>query len=176
LSRGDHLWVPRTLYRHHGVDIGNGRVVNYLGDKKRSGAICITPIEEFTDGKTLHIVSYLTRLPVEESIHRARSRVGEDSYDLVEKNCEHFASWCATGLHNSRQVRNVTELYLRIVPVPIIGPVRPILSFLEKRSRQQKQAFYDAPQWCAVCQTTHGWPDPTGSSSSGGESLWHLDN
>jgi hypothetical protein len=37
-------------------------------------------------------------------IARAESRLGERRFDLVLNNCEHFASWCKTGLSESRQV------------------------------------------------------------------------
>jgi hypothetical protein len=39
-------------------------------------------------------------------IQRAKSRLGETKYDLFFNNCEHFATWCKTGLHDSEQVRN----------------------------------------------------------------------
>lgn len=35
---------------------------------------------------------------------RAATRLGEQRFDLVLNNCEHFASWCKTGLSESRQV------------------------------------------------------------------------
>jgi len=35
---------------------------------------------------------------------RAISRLGESSYNLVTRNCEHFAFWCATGISASQQV------------------------------------------------------------------------
>lgn len=46
---------------------------------------------------------YLVRSP-EETLRRARSRLGETRYNLATRNCEHFAFWCATGLATSQQV------------------------------------------------------------------------
>ena len=43
----------------------------------------------------------------EETIERARSREGEQAYNLVVNNCEHFAIWCKTGIHESHQVKRV---------------------------------------------------------------------
>ena len=40
----------------------------------------------------------------EETIKRAKSRLGERSYNLTRNNCEHFALWCKTGVSFSRQV------------------------------------------------------------------------
>ena len=32
------------------------------------------------------------------------SRIGEQRYNLLFNNCEHFATWCKTGRHRSEQV------------------------------------------------------------------------
>ena len=40
----------------------------------------------------------------EETVRRARERVGEEEYNLIFKNCEHFALWCKTGVEESTQV------------------------------------------------------------------------
>ena len=43
----------------------------------------------------------------EETVARARSRLGETSYNLLTNNCEHFAIWCKTGVSESLQVNNM---------------------------------------------------------------------
>lgn len=43
----------------------------------------------------------------EESAERALSRLGEDWYDILLNNCEHFVSWCILGIHHSQQVNRV---------------------------------------------------------------------
>lgn len=40
----------------------------------------------------------------EETVKRAESRLGESGYNLICNNCEHFAIWCKTGVHESHQV------------------------------------------------------------------------
>ena len=40
----------------------------------------------------------------EETVERAKSRLGEDKYSLPFNNCEHFALWCKTGVSESHQV------------------------------------------------------------------------
>ena len=40
----------------------------------------------------------------EETVSRARSRLGETNYNLFTNNCEHFAIWCKTGVSESLQV------------------------------------------------------------------------
>ncbi len=37
-------------------------------------------------------------------IARAESRLGSVAFDIVLNNCEHFATWCKTGISDSEQV------------------------------------------------------------------------
>lgn len=43
----------------------------------------------------------------EETVARARSRLGETSYNFFTNNCEHFAIWCKTGVSESLQVNGM---------------------------------------------------------------------
>ena len=38
-----------------------------------------------------------------EVVARACSRLGEDAYDVLRNNCEHFCSWCLIGAARSPQ-------------------------------------------------------------------------
>ena len=38
-------------------------------------------------------------------VRRARSRLGEQRYHLLENNCEHFCNWCITGFSHSVQAQ-----------------------------------------------------------------------
>ena len=40
-------------------------------------------------------------------VARARRRLGYRGYDLIDWNCEHFATWCVTGTAFSKQVHDV---------------------------------------------------------------------
>lgn len=50
----------------------------------------------------------------EETLKRARSRIGEREYNLLTNNCEHFVVWCKTGISESRQVRHWATLCQRV--------------------------------------------------------------
>lgn len=51
-----------------------------------------------------------TLLSPEETVKRAKSRLGEKAYNLTKNNCEHFALWCKTGKAFSRQVDGVLSI------------------------------------------------------------------
>lgn len=50
-----------------------------------------------------------------ETVMRAKSRIGENKYNLATKNCEHFAIWCKTGISESHQVNRVLEFITTLI-------------------------------------------------------------
>ena len=70
----------------------------------------------------------------DETIRRARSRLGERKYDLGLNNCEHYAVWCKTGLRESSQVDAVLDrletLWIELEP----KMVDPLLRKIEEGS------------------------------------------
>lgn len=109
MERGDHLVSPRTGYSHHGLYLGRNQVIHYTGfsEGRHKGEIAITSLDEFCQGEGFTIQTYPFRLyNHEESAQRALSRLGEDWYDILLNNCEHFVTWCIQGLNSSPQVNN----------------------------------------------------------------------
>jgi hypothetical protein len=53
-------------------------------------------------------------------VARAESRLGEGEFDFVMSNCEHFASWCKTGLSSSKQIDALWRLMLEPVPLAMM--------------------------------------------------------
>lgn len=107
LSLGSHIVTPRGAYAHHGIYVGNGLVVHYGGLVRglRAGPIEVVSIEQFTQGRPLHVI--LASSPYfsgAEVVQRALSRVGEDRYHVLTNNCEHFCAWCVRAEQRSYQV------------------------------------------------------------------------
>lgn len=104
---GSHLVTERFGYTHHGIYVGNDTVVHYLNEE----GITTASLEEFSLGHNVWVRSHCNaRYSGEECAERAWSRVGEDNYNLVFNNCEHFANWCATGEARSEQVENAVKI------------------------------------------------------------------
>jgi hypothetical protein len=93
LERGDHIYVQRVGYTHHGIYVGGGRVVHYLLDH----GIVEDSVENFAGGMNVHRKNSIQRYSDRETVRRAYSRIGEDQYNLFHNNCEHFATWCRNG-------------------------------------------------------------------------------
>jgi hypothetical protein len=104
---GAHLVTPRRGYTHHGIYVGNGRVVHYLGLSVawRRGPVAEVSLEQFAAGRAVTIESepFPAFAPADVA-RRAQSRIGEDAYRVLTNNCEHFCAWCAHGVSRSAQI------------------------------------------------------------------------
>lgn len=94
LDRADHLYVQRSVYTHHGLYLGNGRVMHYI---KGEDGIGITSLEDFAKGSKIHVRNSSKYYSSDEVISRAYSRLGENDYFLLMNNCENFVNWCRNG-------------------------------------------------------------------------------
>jgi len=133
MAAADHLQVPRQhgLFNHHGIDLGDGTVAHYLEGRQ----ILRSPVEEFSRGEPVSVVTYTEPCsPVGVTLRRAMGRLGEQNYNLLFNNCEHFAHWCKTGRHRSAQVEgwlhtgSLGALALgQFVPAALLTGVRVLL-------------------------------------------------
>ncbi|WP_408371530.1 efflux transporter outer membrane subunit [Paraburkholderia aspalathi] len=105
---GAHLISEREGYTHHGIYAGNGRVIHYGGfyHSVKRRPIEYIPLRGFAAGKGVKIQSEPDAIYTGiDAVERARSRLGEDQYQLLTNNCEHFCTWCVLGVGRSEQVR-----------------------------------------------------------------------
>lgn len=129
LEAGDHVVFSRGAYDHHGIIVStsvNGifTIIQATNTSSRAmsgvsnfsrGKARITRSHEVLDfdSKTIHKVVYKQRYPNEKTIKFAEdfceSKVKREiyKYNLLKNNCEHFATYCATGLNFSVQVSNI---------------------------------------------------------------------
>jgi hypothetical protein len=107
LPIGAHLLTPRRGYTHHGIYVGEGKVVHYAGLHRAlaRGPIEEVSLEEFADGQSILVKNSVAALyPAAAIVERARSRLGENRYRITTNNCEHFCEWCLRGESRSEQV------------------------------------------------------------------------
>lgn len=134
---GDIICVDRGLYIHFGIYIGNNRVIHYSGANAdfdfrniKSSTIREDSLSRFLHNNSEYFVfdcgsdenkrffndNMLVIYSPEETVERAKSKLGENQYSLPFNNCEHFAIWCKTGVHKSIQVDRLIE---NLVKTPI---------------------------------------------------------
>ncbi|TKC81636.1 hypothetical protein FAZ69_27100 [Trinickia terrae] len=108
LELGAHLVTQRAGYSHHGIYVGDGRVIHYSGlcTSLHRGPVEEVSLQRFAAGHQVVVAcDAQARYAGIEAVARARSRLGENQYRLLTNNCEHFCTWCVCGKARSEQVR-----------------------------------------------------------------------
>ncbi|XP_074847991.1 lecithin retinol acyltransferase [Carettochelys insculpta] len=144
-KRGDLLEVPRTLFVHFGIYLGDKRVAHLmpdilpsftddqrqiqqvvtnkrliLGVVARTASIRVDTVEDFAYGGSI-LVNHMDRafkspaLCGEEVARRAEKLVGPTAYSLLWNNCEHFVTYCRYGSAVSFQTDKFCETVKMII-------------------------------------------------------------
>ncbi|XP_073432510.1 lecithin retinol acyltransferase-like isoform X3 [Dendrobates tinctorius] len=145
LKRGDLLQVPRTLFIHFGIYLGNNKVAHLmpdilpaisedkyltgkvvtnkrliLGVLAKVASIRVDTVQDFAYGGSI-IVNHMDKsfktkpLSNEEVAQRAEKLVGSTSYSLLWDNCEHFVTYCRYGSPVSFQSDKFCDILKKII-------------------------------------------------------------
>lgn len=138
-KRGDLLEVPRTLFTHFGIYLGDDRVAHLIPDilpaitKNKSaiakmvtnnrlilGAITkeasvrVDSVADFAYGSEIlinHVDKVCAQPPLDgdEVARRAEKLLGSVTYSLLWYNCEHYVMYCRYGMAISYQTYQVNS-------------------------------------------------------------------
>ena len=116
---GDHIRVRRLggLYYHHGIYLSDEEVITFAGDDDYNPIdwwdtkIRSTDLREFLQGGELEVRRYTQAeqsklCSPEETAAFARACVGNEKYNLLFHNCEHFCNAAKLGVYRSRQAED----------------------------------------------------------------------
>lgn len=117
MARGEHIYIRGMVhgipFQHHGIDMGDGTVIHLapadgariaLNDPSDRFAVRRDSMERFSNGQAPSVRRHAAGLPLDEVAERAERYLGKTGYSLLDGNCEHFASFCATGVSHSHQI------------------------------------------------------------------------
>ncbi len=126
LPPGTHLTTPRRGYVHHGLYVGEGRVIHYAGLSRRlrRGPVEEVTLEAFAGGKPWQVKPVAApAFAGTHAVERARSRLGENDYRVWSNNCEHFVEWALNGTPRSAQVERLARQLRQLAAVwrPLAG-------------------------------------------------------
>lgn len=117
VEKGDHLRVSRGDYYHHGIAVNSNEVIHFTGEKESSSGCGIkdaiikkTSLKSFLNGGILDFVFYRTKSvkSPEETVEIAQSFLNRKvEYSVFNNNCEHFATFCKTGVWHSQQANDI---------------------------------------------------------------------
>ena len=109
---GDMIRVRLGSIYHYGIFVSEDEIVQFgpppVGAREPDDKICVctTDAAGFCLGNIIEVAELSRRerrYSPEETVARARARLGERGYNLVHNNCEHFACECALGVARSEQ-------------------------------------------------------------------------
>lgn len=137
--RGDLLEVPRTLFVHFGIYLGDNQVAHLIPDilpalstnkdsikqvvtnrrliagvLAKVASVRVDSVQDFAYGGDI-IINHMDHstgnkpLSGEEVAQRAEKLVGTTSYSLLWDNCEHFVTDCRYGIPLSLQTDKVNR-------------------------------------------------------------------
>jgi predicted DNA binding CopG/RHH family protein len=142
MAKGDCIYVYRNfgqlqgVYKHYGIDCGDGTVIHY---RKPSEVIEQTSFATFSRGNPVYVAEYsegFGYIP-DVVVERAKSRLKEQEYNLLSNNCEHFASWCKTGISDSKQIRNYLPAITTLDFSQLYEPIQQALKGKDTRTNQR---------------------------------------
>lgn len=119
---GDHIRVKRMhgIYTHHGIYVSDNEVIHFTGtdddnimDSSKNMVIS-SDLNFFLKGGELEVKEYTDEefqdlYAPDQIVAYARSCLGDDGYNLIFNNCEHFANVCTLGRFRSHQVERLLQ-------------------------------------------------------------------
>jgi hypothetical protein len=162
---GDHLRVWRGYFWHHGIYVGNDRVVQFGAGIWHKLHSCIeeVPLRDFRQRGRVEIVPKQQKwpglwgmaqwelppaLPPEEIVRRARwlaARRFEGTYNLLGRNCESVALWCVCNMCESLQ-----RQYFQSLNASAAAVIGPTYTYLNRRGRLPSWAAWAMLAYLAV--------------------------
>ena len=142
MAKGDCIYVYRNLaqldgvYKHYGIDCGDGTVIHY---RKPSETIEQTSLATFSRGNPVYVAEYgdgFGYIP-DVVVERAKSRLGEQEYNLLFNNCEHLTNWCKTGISDSKQVKEFLPIVDHFDVSKLYEPIKQALKGKDYKTSAQ---------------------------------------
>ncbi len=129
-KRGDILRVSFGNFYHYGIYVSDEEIIQFglspalnVGLKESDIKVLSSNIDTFLNGGFLEVAvldkkEEKSRLSLEETINKARSRLGEGGYHLLYNNCEHFVSSC---VFNKASCSTTDDVRNKILSIPILN-------------------------------------------------------
>ena len=115
LQRADHIAFCRLqgIYCHHAivkhVDEESGEIKTIEYSRTPSGKFQVMEKTHRFQEVTVYLMLHGS-FDRDLVLSKAQSKIGEEQYNLVTNNCEHFAMWCITGRSSCDQINKGLEM------------------------------------------------------------------
>ena len=121
---GDIVRIRLGSLYHYGIFVSEDEVIQFglpptAENRAVEGEVKVlaTDIDAFACGCIVETAALdrserRRRLPPDETVARARARVGESGYNIIHNNCEHFVNACVFGEARCSQADDVRKRWL----------------------------------------------------------------
>lgn len=126
---GDMIRVKTGALYHYGIYVSDSEIVQFGLNPALWGAspekditVCASGIDTFLNGGKMEVAHFEQTEPqknAEQTVEKARSRIGEGGYSLLYNNCEHFAFECKTGKKYCFQTESVRNMFKSLAGVDV---------------------------------------------------------
>jgi hypothetical protein len=106
-------------YNTPGTKILNMLWPTYDGKGYTGVHVGLTPLNRFAEGREV-LVDVVPENPI-PVLQRAKSLMNHGGYNLVNRNCEHFASYALTGSWSSSQSQRLSLKGIAVLVVAVVG-------------------------------------------------------
>ena len=117
--RGDIIRTKVQFYYHYGIFVSQEQVIQFglpndplqMADTIR---VLTSDVYTFLQGGELEVAEpdrteRKAMYSPTEIVERATQRLGQDGYDILHNNCEHFVNECAFGKHESSFLQDMRK-------------------------------------------------------------------
>ena len=149
---GDHIRVKRMhgIYTHHGIYVSDNEVIHFTGTDDDSimdsskNRVISSDLNFFLKGGELEVKEYTDEefqdlYAPDQIVAYARSCLGDDGYNLIFNNCEHFANVCTLGRFRSHQVERLLQNKgvddMKRTEISIFDSIEDMEVFIAKNAR-----------------------------------------
>ena len=152
LRVGDHIcWHRPCAIWHHAIVTGLDpiMVIHYddeleVAETELSDAYCHSKCCKFKSRcckfcDNLYRINYEDCYNADYTVLRARELLGEERYNLLDRNCEHFSSWCKTGSTKSSQVSICWASLGRVAVTICLRVIALLILFLIQLSHEESE-------------------------------------
>ena len=141
LEVGDHIcWHRWYAIWHHAIVTQTNtsiRVIHYYDHLKVEEGNYNELNNKCCD--SVYRINYEDCYNAEYTVLRARKLLGEERYNLLDRNCEHFSSWCKTGSTKSSQVGACWTSLGRVVVTICLRAIALVILFLIQLSHEKSE-------------------------------------
>jgi phosphopantetheine--protein transferase-like protein len=129
-KKGDIIRVSFGNFYHYGIYVTDDEVIQFglsptlnVGLKEQDVKVLSSDIDVFLNGGFLEVAvldkkEEKTRASVDDTVKKARSRIGETGYHLLYNNCEHFVNSC---VFNNAFCSATDNARSKILSIPVLN-------------------------------------------------------